>query len=290
MHPKEKVEDRVFGLPGAMPAPALTSHESRTYDLFSVSVEGAEAVYASQGRLPLPPLVFVHGWGASHKVWRNTFSAFSPRYRCLAPDLPGFGLSEKPRRDYSVPALTAWLGHFLDALRLDRVTLAGHSAGGTIALLFALENPGRVERLAVSNLVVQGPTAFPRKLRFRTAPGVRAVLWALARLRGVRRSLVRDFTYARPLDGDIADDLLRAGYGAAMGLLDSLKVTDLASRSGTLAVPTLAIGTDRDAVVLPGHHELVAGARRETIRETGHIPMLERPEEFNRLLDAFLRE
>lgn len=154
------LEERVFGTPEKMPPLSLRTGPSRSYDLCSVSVEGAEVAYAHEGTVNHPPLVFLHGWGASHKFWRHAFSAFSPRRRCVAPDLVGFGISEKPRRDYSLEAYAGWLGRFLDALSLPRVTLVGHSMGGAISLLFALAHPERVARLVVVNPLIQGRTAF----------------------------------------------------------------------------------------------------------------------------------
>ena len=142
MHRTGKIEDRVFGLADRLPPLPLVTRESREYDLLSVSVDGAEVAYAQQGRLALPPLVMLHGWAASHKFWKYCFSAFSPRWRVIAPDMVGFGISEKPDRDYTLEGLTSWLGKFLDALKLDRVTLVAHSMGGTIALLYALQNLG----------------------------------------------------------------------------------------------------------------------------------------------------
>src|SRR5258705_9883048 len=154
MHTTGKIEDRVFGMSDQLPPLPIVTRESKEYDLVRVSVDGAEVAYAQQGRLALPPLVLLHGWGSSHKFWKYCFSAFAPRWRVIAPDMAGFGISEKPDRDYSVEGLAQWLGHFLDALKLDRVTLVSHSMGGTIALLYAIDHPERIEKLVVSNPMI----------------------------------------------------------------------------------------------------------------------------------------
>src|SRR5437762_69725 len=143
MQTEGKIEDRVFGLADRLPPMPLITRESSEYDLLSVSVDGAEVAYAQQGRVALPPLVLLHGWAASHKFWRYCLTAFSPRWRVIAPDMVGFGISEKPDRDYTVEGLAQWFGHFLDAMKLDRVTLVAHSMGRTIALLVALDHPER---------------------------------------------------------------------------------------------------------------------------------------------------
>jgi len=282
-------EDRVAGRPELFPPPPLPLRASTTMDLFSVRVEGAEAVYASEGRAGRPPLVFLHGWGASHKFWKWQFGAFSPRWRCLAPDLPGFGLSGKPGRDYSVEALARWVGSFLDALRIGRATVVGHSMGGTLALLFALASPDRVERIAASNPVVRGSDAFPAETRFLMLPGIRRLAFLLARWTRMRRWVTRNFSHVQKLEPELAEDVARGTFRSMVDSYRSLLRLDLVPRLGALAVPALAVGTDEDRVVAAGQYELVAPARKVLIPGTGHLPILERPEEFNRILDGFLR-
>lgn len=284
------VEDRVFGLPELYPEPPLPLGPSTSYDLMSVAVEGAEVVYAAQGTTAHPPLVFLHGWGASHKFWRHALAAFSPRYRCLAPDLVGFGLSEKPERDYSVPALAAWLERFLDAAGIPRATIVGHSMGGSIALLFAIEHPARVERLVVSNPLLQGSSAFTRRTRCLTFPGVRRLVWGLAHVRWIRRWVTRDFSFVQKLDPELAQDVVSTTYACAIGSLRSCLEVDLVPRLGELKVPTLAIGTDMDSIIINRQFELIPAAEKVCLPQTGHIPMVERPQEFNRAVDRFLRK
>jgi pimeloyl-ACP methyl ester carboxylesterase len=283
------IEDRVFGMAGTFPPRSLPTRASTSFDLLGITVEGAQVAYAQEGRLALPPLLFLHGWGASHKVWRHAFSAFSPHRRCIAPDLTGFGLSEKPARDYSIEALTEWVGKFLDALGLPRVTLVGHSMGGTIALLFALNHPERVERLAVANPLVVGETAFTARTRFCLAPGIRRALFTLSRWRPLRRWVTKDFSHVQRLDDELAEDLTRSTYRSAIDSMNSLRRIDLRSRLGTLTPPTLAIGADHDRIVAPDQYTLVPARKKICIAETGHMPMVERPAEFNRILDEFLR-
>jgi pyruvate dehydrogenase E2 component (dihydrolipoamide acetyltransferase) len=281
-------EDRVFGRPELYPPLPPALYPDTETDVFSVSVEGAEVRYACRGAPSRPPLVFVHGWGASFKFWKKTLPYFSPRFRCLAPDLPGFGTSEKPDRDYSMEALAAWLGRFLDAAGARRASIVGHSMGGTIALLLALEAPERVERLAVVNPVVTGSTAFSGAYRFLMMPGIRAAAWLLARWKRFRRWVAKDFSYVQRLDDELADDVARPTYRAAVETLRALAAVDLAPRLGRLSMPVLSVGTDLDRVVEPGQFRQVPG-RTALLSGCGHMPMLERPDEFNRLLDAFLR-
>jgi pimeloyl-ACP methyl ester carboxylesterase len=288
MHTTGKIEDRVFGMADRLPPLPIVTRESREFDLLSVSVDGAEVAYAQQGRLALPPLVLLHGWASSHKFWKYAYSAFSPRWRVIAPDLVGFGLSEKPDRDYRIEALSVWLGKFLDALKLDKVALVGHSMGGTISLLHALDHPDRIRKLALVNPLVHGATAFNARTRLCMAPVLRRLLFLGSRMTPIRRWVTKDFSYVAAYDDDLSRDLIRGTYQSTFQTLLSAATVDLRPRLSQLAVETLVIGTDRDQLVAPGQVDLVPAHRRERILETGHIPMIERPVEFNRILNEFL--
>jgi len=290
MHTTGKIEDRVFGMSDRLPPQPLVTRESKEYDLLSVSVDGAEVAYAQQGRLALPPLVMLHGWAASHKFWKYCFSAFSPRWRVIAPDLVGFGISEKPDRDYSIEGYVQWLGRFLDALKLDRVTLVSHSMGGTIALLYAIEHPERLEKLVVSNPLIVGATAFSSRNRLCMLPGIRRLLYWGTRIGPIRRWVEKDFTAVGALDADLGKDVTRGTFQSTFESLTSASRVDLRGKLASLAVPTLSIGSALDRLVAPDQYAMVPAQRKECLPDAGHIPMIERPEDFNRILNEFLSE
>lgn len=286
MSHEKVVEDRVFGLEKEIPAPPPLSHASTSFDLFSCSVEGADVAYAQQGTANHPPLVFLHGWSASHKYWLHVFSGFAPRWRCVAPDLPGFGLSAKPARDYSLEAFARWTGAFLDRLNFPKVTLVGHSMGGAIALLFARTHPERVAKLALVNPVVRGADGVSRRCRMLMTPGLRRLLFGFRGSPGLRRWIAGDFTNARPMPQALVDDILAPTYRSLVDSYRSLAAIDL---TGPMPdVPTLAIGTDLDQIVDPAQIDLLS-CPKARIAGCGHMPMVEKPAEFNRLLDGFLR-
>ena len=205
-----------------------------------------------------------------------------------APLPRGIGLKPDPDRDYRVEGLASWLGRFLDALQLDRVTLVAHSMGATIGLLYALEHPERIEKLVVSNPVVVGATAFSRRDRLCMKPGIRRLLYLLARIGPIRRWVSKNFTSVGPLEEDLAKDVIRGTYQSMFDSLLSGAKADLRGRLASLSVPTLSIGTDLDHLVAPEQYELVPAQQKVCIRECGHIPMIERPAEFNRVLNEFL--
>lgn len=89
-------------------------------------------------------LIFLHGFGESLLAWRLILDRFTPRYRVLAIDLPGHGLSDKPEGPYDVPAQVALLSHLVEQHTTGPVVLVGHSFGGELAAGVALALPQRV--------------------------------------------------------------------------------------------------------------------------------------------------
>ena len=98
------------------------------------------------------PILFVHGTPTWSFEYRHLIKALSPRYRCIAPDHLGFGLSERPANfPYTPEAHAAVLTEFVDRLDLDRITLVVHDYGGPIGLPLALARPSRIARLVLLN-------------------------------------------------------------------------------------------------------------------------------------------
>jgi pimeloyl-ACP methyl ester carboxylesterase len=93
------------------------------------------------------PIVFLHGSGRDSGQWIPVLERLGEAYHCLALDLLGFGDSEVPIAHLSIQLLVESLASYLDALRLERVDLVGHSLGGWVAASYALRYPERVDRL-----------------------------------------------------------------------------------------------------------------------------------------------
>jgi len=96
------------------------------------------------------PLLLIHGLGSSSLAWARVFDALSARHRVLAPDLPGFGDSDKPRYRFTIPFYAERLVRFMDELGLKRCAWVGHSMGAQIAVWAALHHPERVSALALA--------------------------------------------------------------------------------------------------------------------------------------------
>ena len=115
-----------------------------------LSLSAGEMHYVDEGRGDA--ILLVHGTPTWSFEFRHLIAALSARYRCLAPDHLGFGLSERPSAfAYTPEAHAAALGEFVDGLGLDRFTLVVHDFGGPIGLPLALRSPSPVQRLVILN-------------------------------------------------------------------------------------------------------------------------------------------
>jgi pimeloyl-ACP methyl ester carboxylesterase len=115
----------------------------------SLFLDGLEVSYLEGGKGK--PIVFVHGIGGQSQDWAALLRELvRDGFHVLAMDLPGFGETSKPReRSYSISQQANFVKSFLDAMRLERVTLVGVSMGGWIAATVALDQPQRVEKLVL---------------------------------------------------------------------------------------------------------------------------------------------
>lgn len=123
-----------------------------------IDVGGTRAHVLDQGKPDGMPLVLIHGSLESLQVWDGWVAELKNRYRLIAVDLPGHGLTGPwARGEYTVDAYADFIEVLADTLRLDRFAIAGHSLGGAVAWTFAATRPERV-----SQLILVDSAAYPR--------------------------------------------------------------------------------------------------------------------------------
>jgi 2-hydroxy-6-oxonona-2,4-dienedioate hydrolase len=220
-----------------------------------------------------PPVVLVHGLVISSLYMVPTARRLAPHVPVYAPDLPGFGLSEKPRRVLSVPEHAAWLGEWLEAMGLARAVLVGNSFGCQVIAHLAANRPGRV-----AAAVLAGPTMDPHA---RTAP------------RQIGRWLV-DWTMERPsLAPAHARDYWNAGIPRALRTFRLSLADRIEEQLPRVQAPTLVVRGARDRIV-PERWAREAAAllprgRYAEVPGGPHCVNYTSPERFVRLILAFLR-
>jgi haloalkane dehalogenase len=136
-------DDRFAGLPGYAFAPRYLTLDG-----------GLRMHYLDEGPADAEPVLLLHGQPTWSYLYRNVIPALTARgLRAIAPDLIGFGRSDKPirRTDYTVRSHIGWLGEFLERLRLSALTLVAQDWGGPIGLGALVEAPQRFSRVVLAN-------------------------------------------------------------------------------------------------------------------------------------------
>jgi 2-hydroxy-6-oxonona-2,4-dienedioate hydrolase len=234
------------------------------------SVDGVQVGWIETGDPDAPPVVLVHGLGASGQWWARTLPSLRTRMRARVVDLTGFGRSRGQafRLDRAAETLASWA----DRIGLARAAWVGHSLGGMVVADLAARRPDLVERL-----VLVDAAGLP--VSKRVLPHLLHVI------RGGRHLPIRVYPIALAgvlLSGPLT--IARAGH--------QILASDLRERLRRIAAPTLVIWGSEDRLLPPEVGDRLAAtiprARLEVIEGAGHSPMWERPTEFERTLVGFL--
>jgi pimeloyl-ACP methyl ester carboxylesterase len=283
------------------------SRDPRAPRCHRVMADGVRSFYLEAGRRGAPPVVLIHGLGATGASFLPTVWDLSSDYHVIAVDLPGFGESDKPVRPLHPEFFARWLVALLDALSIERASLVGNSMGGRVALEAGIRSPSRVERL-----VLLAPSLAWRRYRFAVGlvrllrPEIAVTpLPVLHRLAlGVLRSLFAEpQRVPRAAMEAAADEFVRvfatprgrvAFFHAAreIYLEDPHGVRGFWDRLPSLSRPALFLFGDRDWLVpraFARHvRRALPSARCELLHDCGHVPQFELPEETHRLIRGFL--
>lgn len=269
--------------------------------LRSTDVVGATANYVEIG--DGSPVLLVHGLGGSWQNWLANIPHLAERHRVIAVDLPGFGASPMPPWEVSIPAYGRFLRDFLERVGVESCPVIGSSMGGFISSELAIHEPAKVDRLAlVSAAGVTWASA-------RREPAV--VLGRVARaaaplafryqMAGLRRERLRHLAYRglvhnpRALRPELLFEITAPAMNATAfyDALTTLVGYDIRDRLLEIEVPTLIVWGRQDRVVpspaAPLYERLIGeNAEMAIFDRCGHLPMIERPVRFNRLIDDFL--
>ena len=258
-----------------------------------VTLNGARIHYERSGTGF--PVLFIHAGIADSRMWEPQARAFARHFDMVRPDLRGFGDTALPPAPYSG---IADLSALLDHLHIDRAHVVGCSMGGTLALDLALEHPQRVARLVLvaagvsgSNLGAADAALFTEVEEADKAGDMDAVNRAEVRLwvDGPRRREGSAPATVRALVLDMNGRSLHTDWASA----ESQPIGRPAiGRLREIAAPTLVIAGDQDLPHCLANADLITskvpGARKVIIKDAAHLPSLERPEEFNRVVLDFL--
>jgi pimeloyl-ACP methyl ester carboxylesterase len=237
------------------------------------------------------PLVLVHGLGSSAALeWGRLIAPLGRRFHVYAPDLPGFGESERPATaDYSIPMQVEAVRAFMQAKGIGRARMAGVSMGGWIVARLAGEHPERVERLVLVDAAGMRPVD--------PAMPARAMNLLPQNVEGVRRMAATVRHKAPPIPDFVARDILARRVREEWILrraLESMRDGDdwLDGTLGRADMPVLIVWGKQDALIPVADAARLAAefahAEVRVLDACGHVPAADCPEAFDRELWAFL--
>jgi 2-hydroxymuconate-semialdehyde hydrolase len=260
-------------------------------DQKQVTAGAVKTAYLSAGKGV--PVVCLHGAGAGAVTWYPSIAALAEHFHVIAPDIVGYGESDKPTAAYDRPFFASWLRDFLTALDISKAHIVGLSQGGAVALQFALENPDMVERL-----VLFDSGALGAKPSFRPFFGM---FWmnslpSVAANRFISRYLLANPKSRDPNHGLYSLQVLKKpggkkafqqGRGAAVSTMPEAELLRIRHQ-------TMIIWGEDDNFFPIAYGETAArimpNAKLHRIQNAGHLPLMDQPTIFNKALIQFLME
>jgi len=247
-----------------------------------VMVHNRKVYYAGDNSLEGSPVIFCHGSGGGHHHWLYQLKNLQNPVNPLAVDLPGHGRSEGDAL-HSVSAYRDWLHDFTQEIGIERFIPAGHSLGGAIALDYAIHYPDHT-----MGLILIGTGS-----RLRVLPAILDVL----REGQVPPDFV-DFLYSPAAEDELRvrgrEEVAACAASVYYADLNACDRFDISSELPRISVPALILcGTD-DRLTPVKYSRFLADnipwSRIEIIEGAGHMVMLEKPDQVNSAIRAFVAE
>jgi pimeloyl-ACP methyl ester carboxylesterase len=256
-----------------------------TESLTALSSDGVEVHCQVTGSGPAT-LLFVHGWLGSGEWWSAQRDHFAGRYTVALVDLPGHGRSGRARAHWSARQYAEDLRAVVDRIGTQRVVLVGHSMSGAYVVEAASLIPSTAAVIVVDTL-----KDLDRVMTYEQA---NESLFALYRkdFRSAVEELLPRYLFAQSTPAAVRrrlqDEFLKSDPDLAVKVIEPLYRMDIRESARRLAVPVRAINSDFSPTNAEGNRRYLRDYDCASISGTGHYPMLERPDEFNRLLDELL--
>jgi pimeloyl-ACP methyl ester carboxylesterase len=230
-----------------------------------------------------PPVLVLHGWGASIEAVYPIVTGLSPVATAHALDLPGFGESEAPPRTWDVEDYQAFVAAFMDELAIEAPTIVAHSNGGRVAIRMTATEPDRASRLVLVDSAGIRPK---RTLRWYRRVGMAKAGKYAARFLGSPGERLRERLVGRAASADYL------AAGAMRPTLVKLVNADLRPFMPSIRVPTLLVwGSEDTDTPLSAAHEmerLIPDAGLAVLEGAGHFSYLDQPARFARIVSHFI--
>ena len=259
-----------------------------------LSLDGRKIYFDLAGPQAAPTVCFTHSLNADGGMWvEQLVPLLAAGYRVLRLDMRGHGGSAPVDGDYTMDALAADVKGALDVLGLDKVHYIGLSIGGMIGQGFALAHPDRLLSLTLCDTQPSTPPGGAAAWDERKAIVRKAGSLAALADGTMERWFTDEFKKVNPVRWrEIRDTISGTTPAGFLGCAAAIQNFDYEQKLGTIKLPSLVICGDEDPGTPPDRNKLIAskipGGRYEGIAKARHLPNVERPDQFNRVMMAWL--
>lgn len=252
-----------------------------------INVNGTKTFYRINGE-GSHPILFIHGASCNSSLWKFQLDYFGHKWKVIAIDLMGHGNSaiSIPPSQISIKQYVDFIDKFLETLNIKDATLIGHSMGGAISIQFCLEHPEKVLSLGLINTGAK-LGANPQLLNMLRKDFRKTLTVGLESVLG--KSSNKDDTEVRQV---IINEMLKTDPSVGLADFEACDVFDSRESLSKIRKPTLIVGGSEDLLTPPWFqrylHEKIENSILKIIDGAGHFPMVEKSQEFNAILAAFL--
>lgn len=247
-------------------------------------VNGSRTYYESIGKGRT--LLLIHGAGSDSRIWVNQLSGLSNKLRVVAIDLPGHGKSEPLKQNGIIELYADHIASFMKEIRLDKAVIAGISMGGLIVQQLYLKYPQLFEKLVIVDSAAK--ISVPQVVLDLYRNQFEFAVKQLTPLSFSKKTLKTNPTMVQR---HVQEDL-QTNPKVGADDYEAVSKVDFTTTVDRIKTPTLIIEGADDLLIPMSSaqflHEKIKGSKLEIIPDGGHVNMLEKPDEFNRVLLKFI--
>ncbi len=257
-----------------------------------IKVNGYNIRFLENGAKKSRHILLLHGLGASAERWSKVMPILSKHFHVVAPDLIGFGYSDKPLVSYAIPFFVDFVKSFADVFGIKSLNLIGGSLGGHIAAEFAIQNNDVVEKLVLGT---------PAGIMKETTPTLtKYVAAAMYPTYDNAKDAFKEMVGSKGLDETYTLDFVKrmrlpnSKYAFLSSLMGIKAAPNLENRLYQIKAPTLVVWGEKDTLIpldfAEQFHKGIKGSRLVIMNDCGHTPYFEEPDKFCDLVLEFLNK
>ncbi|WP_336702590.1 alpha/beta hydrolase [Chryseobacterium indologenes] len=253
---------------------------------YTISSDGQKIHYKESGK-GNTTLIFIHGWLGNTEWWENQQKYFSSRYHIVQMDLAGHGKSDSSRQEWTIARYADDIKAVADAVHSNEIILVGHSMSGAYVLEVSLKIP-QVKALILIDTLKNLDESYTEEQTEEVLSQYRTDF------KYTVENILPQYLFVEQTPSDVKERLqhefLQNDPELAINVLRPLYKADINTIAKQVQVPVIAINSDASPTDAETNRKYMKNYDYVTIEGVGHYPMLEKPTEFNTILDNVIKK